>query len=1132
MKVLEGTDVALHKVPNNVAGEVLAANLVSKGFCAIDMGLEDGLLEKVQGDINFFKTAGRFYQPAEAIANGLLGIEGSARIAELEAPYADVDADSGLLKVDGMVTDMGALLNQYYDELGFDMSHRTSAVLHESGAPDEEGPPLTEKDVSNWLEKFLRHKLMVLAFIGPMEGVLSLKVYNDDETDAYEIPTAPGMMVVLRPDIMSHQHIALGKTLVLSSFFIDGHAFQKSHATGGWIMCPPARELDNWAMERIKVLKDQTQDESEWDASLPREWQRAMNLWYFSGSMVAVRGTGVKVASTWNPNDWFQSQTNCPDMLTNVPLSRWDHHPYYDSNPECWRFAKTFANHGAFMDGVDLFDAKQFSISVAESRGMDPNQRQVLEVGYEALWNMGMKKNTLMNGVGSVYVGHTFGDFGFAEKSDGGVKGPTSGAGCIVANRLSFVLGIKGPSMTLDTDQSSSMIAAYMTAESVQRKGRGVMADFGVGMGSQLMVTPIWWTQHCAMGWISYRGRCLTFDASASGFARGEGVIACAMRPIQEVVDGQPVVDGSLPFVGAIAGCTTNVNGKGASLSAPNGLAEQEVIANTVRNAGIAASDVDCVEAHGSGAFLADVVEVGSLLRSHRNVDPTPLQITSVKTLSGNLMETGGIASMLKNMMGAQWGYVAPGLHLREVNPHMDIVDAPINLLSECLAHSRKHTLSGCMSQGFGGSNVYAITWGEMDTAKVLISAASSGEQIHFWPGGGGFLENEMKPVEGYYIVGSWTEWCNPEEMADEGKGVYGYTVTLGDNGWEQFQILLDGSFKSVVHPPSPKAPKQAEVMGPDDNAEGCTWMIDGRCDLFSVQDGDDAEASSKIVSVGSADMGKPGDRYRVQLRIHGKWRQVTWTKQVESADDTLATVPIGNYYIYSNWNSWTLEKMAEDSAVKGLFYAEVKFLKDRGEFQIIRNRDSSQTLYPGYQYASSGSDREVQGPDEWGQDKCWFIDAKAGDVFRIEFQRTQGDDKDEKAVTWRRLREERLTPEESFRVSQRAFTIAGSWDKFSSLMTWDGKCYTYRLTMGKTGDESFQILQGGLWDMVLHPNVEDANPHEYHVVLGPHAGGQGMTWTVGAHPDDQARAGAIYEIKLFVSWQGAPQRVEWEKVA
>merc|ERR1719282_1289894 len=161
-----------------------------------------------------------------------------------------------MLKVDNMMTDMGALLNQYYDELGFEMSHRTSAVVHETGVPGDEGPPLTEKEVTKWLEKFLRHKIMVLIFIGPIEGVLSLKIYDNDEADVHEITTAPGMMVVLRPDIMSHQHIALGKAMTISSFFIDGHTFQKRHPTGGWTMCPAARELDKWGMERIKVLKE------------------------------------------------------------------------------------------------------------------------------------------------------------------------------------------------------------------------------------------------------------------------------------------------------------------------------------------------------------------------------------------------------------------------------------------------------------------------------------------------------------------------------------------------------------------------------------------------------------------------------------------------------------------------------------------------------------------------------------------------------------------------------------------------------------------------------------------------------------------------------------------------------------
>lgn len=916
-----------------------------------------------------------------------------------------------------MITSIGVALGPYTDWLGFDISHRSNLLVHETGIPDN-APPLTEKDVTRWLEKFLRHTAMVIVFLGPMEGVLTLQLFNEEEAEAHEIATAPGTMVVLRPDILSHHHVALGKTLAVSSFFINAHAFQKRHPTGGWIMCPAARELDRWAMERVRGLKAQDQDELNWDPAIPREFQRAMNLSYFRGNMVAVRGVSCKFPGSWDMDVHFRSFTGGADFITHIPYTRWDHDSYYHESPECWRWGKTYSKHGGFMDGVDLFDQKTFSLSLAETRGMDPHQRQILEVGYECLVRMGKKKSTLMNSTGSVYVGHAFGDFGFVEKTgDAALSGPTGGAGCVAANRLSFVLGMKGPSMAVDTDQSSGLTAVFMTAESVQRKGRGVIADFGVGMGAQLMLTPIWWTQHCAMGWLSTRGRCMTYDAAASGSVRGEGCGATGMSPLSEVIDGRYVKDETLPLVGVLAGASLNTNGKGASLAAPNGMAEQEVIADTIRNAGIASQDVDAVEPHGAGNPLSDVIEVGSVVRAHRYQDFTPLGVTSVKTVTGNMMECGGVASLLKNLMGAQWGFMACNLHLRELNPHLDLVNQPVNLLSEHLSYARKNVLGGALSRGFGGTNVYCINWGTLDEQRVRPPPTSLHRQrIHFWPGGGGFLDASDRPEKGYYIIGSWVEWCDPLPMEDEGAGVYGYTVTLGENCWEQFQVLLDGDMQRALHPGGAKVGKDTPVYGPEDGIIGaCNWIIDGRCDWVEVPALEDTEGATasdangevqyQLVPVETLDRGRPGDKYRVRLHIAGKWRMISWDKEKEAATEDDGTRPVecvGKYYVVSSWNNWDYEELQQDPSVKGLYFTEATLPWSTGEFQLIRNKDPHQVLYPSAAYANE--DAEVQGPDEGDLGLCWFISGRPGDTFRIEFQRTLTSSDDSKRVSWRRI--------------------------------------------------------------------------------------------------------------------------------
>nr|AQS99179.1 type I polyketide synthase [Gambierdiscus excentricus] len=1025
-----GVDLRVDQCSDDVFAEVMVSRLTSKGFCTIDLGLPASLSEQVLTEVSDLKASGQLYQPATAVAEGLLGTEGSARIAELDRLSSELSeapgGSDGLRQINSMITSIGVSLGPHTDRLGFDLTHRSHALLHETGIPDA-GPPLTEKDVTRWLEKFLRHTLMVVVFLGPAEGVLTLKVFEEEEAEAYEVPTAAGTMVVLRPDILSHQHVSLGRAMAVSSFFIHVHAFQKRHPTGGWNMCPAARELDRWAMDKVRALKGRVQDELDWDPAVPQEFRRAMNLSYFKGNMVAVRGVACKFPGTWLADTHFRSFTAGVDYVTHIPYARWDQTQYYDENPECWRWGKTNSKHGAFMEGVELFDAKLFSLSLAESKSMDPHQRLILEVGYDALHRMGMRKNTLMNAAGSVYVGHAFGDWGFVEKSADVGLGPTGGAGCIAANRLSFVLGIKGPSMALDTDQSSSMTAVFMTAESIQKKGHGVIADFGAAIGAQIMLTPTWWTQHTAMSWLSSRGRCLTYDAAASGFVRGEGVGSAAMRPLSEVVDGQCVRDEKLPLVGVLAGTSLNTNGKGSSLAAPNGMAEQEVIAEAVRNASIASQDVDAVEAHGAGHPLSDVIEVGSLLRAHRYEDNVPLAITSVKTVVGNMMESGGIASLMKNLLGAQWGFMACLLHLRELNPHMDDLadNNPAAVLSEHLAYTRRSAFAGAMSRGFGGTNVYGISWGTLDEEKVPLAAGSAAgqQQIHFWPGGGGFLDAKDRPEKGYYIVGSWVEWSNPQRMEEEEAGVYGYTVMLGENAWEQFQIVLDGDLQRVLHPGGAKMGKETAVYGPDEGIAGAsTWIIDGRCNWVEASDllvegaaptsdgpgHGSGDAGYELAPVDTLDAGKPGDKYRVRLCIAGKWRLVSWDKEGEATAEDKGVCPvecIGKYYVIGSWSGWEFEELTQDANEIGLHYTEVVLRWGTGEFQIVRNKDPCQVLYPTMVKATE--DTEVLGPDEGGDGLHWFIKGRPGDVFRIELQRSVADGNDVKKVSWQHVRRE-----------------------------------------------------------------------------------------------------------------------------
>lgn len=1035
-------DIALGREQLTTLGYEAVACLAAKGFCVIDFGFDEVALEQAQEEIRGFEKAGRWRRVNAIIQEGLLGGEGSAFIAELDPPGQQHDAEpdkSMVTTMDRAMTTLGFHMEPYLDSLGIGVSHRSVAVVHQAGEMDEENVPLTETEVAKWLGQFVRHKVMVLIFLGPSVGTLELRPYGYDDVEAevHELKLPPGTVVVLRPDLMSHRHSARGDSIAMSTFFLGGQP-HRNVPSGGLRLIPPAKELDDWTMGRLRELKEQMSDSSIWNPNIPRDWQNAMNHMYHKGQMIAIRGTACKFTSHEDPETFTRMSCGGPDFITEVPMSRWDHTQHYDPELDSWRSYKSYCKHGGFMDGIELFDCKIFNLSPNEAKVMDPHQRLILETGYAALHHMGLRKNTMVNAACGVYVG--CGNLEWAmmpKEQDGGAFGATGAALSISSGRFSFTLGLKGPSMTLDAEAATGAVAVYMGAESLQRKGRAAPTDFAVSIGAHLLLAAVWWPTHCASGWLSERGRCLTFDASASGYVRSDGIAAVAMKRMVEVVDGEMVGGGSPthgpdsnnPPVGMLAGAMMNNNGKGASLAAPYGPAEQEVIADAIRNASVSPLDVDAVEAHGSAALLHDAVEVASLLRAHRSEDykDLPLVLSATKTMIGNQIEVAGLASLLKAIYCEQAGAATPNMHLRLLNPHSDSLSQPSCLATEGVEFRMQSSFVGVKASGFGGSNAYLLTWGQVGVDRGAQQPTPlAQDRIAFWPGGGGVLERAMQPTESYMIVGSFSEWADPEPMEPEEKeGVYGYTLTLGENRWEQFQIWLDGDSTRVLHPSEPKAMKGAAVLGPSPSAHGCNWLIDGRLGTQQQQPaafqfpevllGPGGPASAALVRevddspsprrrAIAAGPPRPGDLYRVRLRLAGKWRTVDW-ERLPPGPATFSISPKvkpGRYYVAGSWNDWVLEEMAPDQKEHGVFRLDVVLTRSAGEFQIVRNRDWSQVFYPQKPRALGSVDSPVQGPDDSGHGLNWYLGGVPGDQFDILFSRQVGmDGSDERHISW-----------------------------------------------------------------------------------------------------------------------------------
>jgi len=886
---------------------------------------------------------------------------------------------------------------------------------------------LTDNEANDWLASFMSRKVMIIVALGPDRGTLELSPFDEDANPT-DLVLFPGMAAIVRTDQLRFEFTTRGNkaTFTATSFMMQGDILGMHPNKAEQHMIPAAKELDGWIQSRLREIKETQEDEAEWgelEAAVPRSFISAANRTYFTKTQTAVRGFTLRQPSCWEPEVFFLAQTTGCDVVTEVPFCRWDHTDIYDPAPDSWKQQppKTACRHAAFYEGIELFDNKMFSLSIAETKGMDPSQRQVLETTYEALFRSGMRKSTLTNSSCGMYVGMSTTEWNYAERSaDVGIFGATGGAPSICAGRLSFCLGCRGASLAVDTEAASGLSSVYWAAESVEKKGVGFIQELACGIGVHLILSKQWWPVHSANGFLSPTGRCCTFDASADGYVRAEATGCAVVRAKPDtIVDGEEVKD-ELPLVGTICGGATMSSGRAAGMSAPSGPTEQALLLDACKKSGIMPFDVDVIECNSSGRFISDAVEVASCGKALRSgTTEEMLVLGSAKSNIGNAIEGSGMVGLAKMMFSIRWGIFVTNVHLRQLNRHLDIGEAPLVLVDENLEPRQQAMFAGVSSYGFGGTHVHVHVYGGVDE-EVRPPPQPMPEELKprltYWPGGGGSLDSTARPRKGFFIAGTWNGW-EAEAMKDESEGRHGFVVTMGENAWEQFQILIDGSSSRILHPHLYKAPKGTEVVGPTELEEvgrSKTWLIDGRAaaaaaapDAAAIAQGDSSAVAVPGTALGGADAGRPGDRYHVCLHIAGKWRTVTWTKldaELDAAAAALVPAASGAYYVTGDFNDWAFEQMTPDASVAGLFTYEMALSRFGGcEFQIVRNRDWTQTVCPLVPHA--GQDVAVHGPDDRYDGFNWHIDGKPGDSFKISFQRTSVDGAEEvKKVSWSKL--------------------------------------------------------------------------------------------------------------------------------
>jgi malonyl CoA-acyl carrier protein transacylase len=422
---------------------------------------------------------------------------------------------------------------------------------------------------------------------------------------------------------------------------------------------------------------------------------------------IAIIGMGCRFpGGANNPETFWQVLREGRDAIREVPRDRWDIEAYYDANPAAP--GKMYTRYGGFLDRVDQFDAPFFRISPREAVSMDPQQRLLLEVSWEALEHAGQAPDALVGSQTGVFVGIMLRDYANLSLKD---DDPTcidsyyaSGNGMSFATgRLSYFLGLQGPSLAVDTACSSSLVSVHLACASL-RRGECRMALAG---GVNLILSPEASVAFCKSGMLSPDGRCKTFDAAADGMARGEG---CGIVVLKRLSDAIADHDNILAL---IRDSEVNQDGPSGGLTVPNGPAQETLIRRTLASARIEPAQVHYVETHGTGTPLGDPIEIralGAALCQDRPHDQ-PLIVGSVKTNIGHLEAAAGIAGLLKVVLALQHEEIPPHLHFSQPSPHIPWEHLPIMVPTTRLPWPAggERRIAGVSSFGLSGTNAHIV---------------------------------------------------------------------------------------------------------------------------------------------------------------------------------------------------------------------------------------------------------------------------------------------------------------------------------------------------------------------------------------------------------------------------------------
>lgn len=391
---------------------------------------------------------------------------------------------------------------------------------------------------------------------------------------------------------------------------------------------------------------------------------------------IAIIGMSARYSGARDIDEFWDNLINGRFTVSEVTPDRWDIARYYDSDQHAP--GKTTSKWAGLVSDLDRFDATFFGISPREAELMDPQQRVFLEQAWRALEHAGYAVGPARQVDCGVFVGTASGDYLQLLREAGvGDSGQVFiGNSCsILAARIAYFLNLSGPTVALDTACSSSLVALHLACQAILA-GDCEMALAG---GVALMLTPQMHIWNGKSGMLSPRGRCASFDASADGFALGEGVGAIVVKRLSAALVDRDHIHAVIKASGI------NGDGKSNGITAPSAVAQERLLERVLGRSGVSVDDLAYIETHGAGTQVGDPIEwkaLGALLRG-RSCDLPPCGIGSVKSNIGHTTLAAGIAGLLKVVLGLKHHEIPPSLHFDRINPDIDPAAAPLQVVTQ-----------------------------------------------------------------------------------------------------------------------------------------------------------------------------------------------------------------------------------------------------------------------------------------------------------------------------------------------------------------------------------------------------------------------------------------------------------------